>query len=366
MLLTNARIITVTGPVIENGYIEISEGKIRRLGKMEESPEIYDQIRISGMTVLPGFVDAHTHLGLCRAGQPYSESDLNSGTDMITPHFSPLDAVIADSYFDDALKAGVTTVAVSPGSSAVMPGQISVMKTYGRKLDDMVIKRYAAQKFAMGENPCQKGLTRMDIAAAIRNGLRKACCVLQGKEPAENDIFLSLIPLLKKEAAAHIHVHTKEDIMTAIDFKREFGIDIVLLHATEGYLISDILAVKNIPVIYGPIMNDRSKQELANMDPSCPAALAKNGVLTALCTDHPETPVQYLQTCAAVAVRNGMNETEAIRAVTINPARILGIDGRVGSIEAGKDADLVVYGGDPLDVRNKPKMVICGGEKVEI
>lgn len=372
MLIINARIITMSaddeaGGAIDNGFIEISGERISDIGEMAAAPirpndEIID---LGGRTVIPGFIDAHTHLGLCRAGEPYCESYINSGANT-SPQRSPLECALADSYFDEALRAGVTAAAITFGSESPMPGKVSVVKTYGGDMSSMVIKEYAAQKLALGENP-NKALGDIGAAGVIRAELKAAReFVLKGHGEYAPEKAAALKPLLEGKLPAHIHVHALEDINAALEIAEEFKIKIVLLHATDGYMLADTIKLRGIPVIYGPIVNDKSKAELMRMDEACPAVLSRAGVLTALCTDHPETPAKYLQLCAAVAVRNGMAALDALRAVTINAARILGIEERTGSLEKGKDADMAVFADDPLDVRCAPEMVICNGERIRV
>lgn len=372
MLIINAKIITMSDDlagdgIIENGFIKIENGKISDIGSMEDAPlpSLDDEIiDLSGRTTLPGFIDAHTHLGLCRAGEPYSNSDINPSSDIMPQNF-PLDAVVIDSYFDEAAKSGVTAAAISFGSASPMPGKISVIKTHGRDISSMTVKEYAAQKMALGEN-LSDTLGNTNIADDIRRELKLASEYISGKSSNYDKIKAdALKPLLNREIPAHIHVHTKADIITALRIADEFNIKAVLIHATEGYMVADAIKERGVPVIYGPIINDKSKMELINMDEACPAVLSKAGIFTALCTDHPETPAKYLQLCAAVAVRNGMDKMEALRAITINAAKILGISDRTGSLKKGKDADLVIFSGNPIDVTQKPEMIICGGETIK-
>ena len=375
MLITNAKIITMSdlrpfGGIIENGFIKISNGKIFDIGKMSDLTlaDVNSENSVenmSGCTILPGFIDAHTHLGLCRAGETYSDSDINRSSD-ISPQHSPIQSAVMDSYFDEAVRSGVTTAAISFGSASPMPGKISVVKTYSNNKMVKIVKEYAAQKFAMGENPCT-ALGGLDAAKSIRKELKLAKEHLSGIRNDYDEIKAeALKPLFNREIPAHIHLHTKEDIISALKIAEEFDIKIVLLHATEGHMLPRLLKRYDIPVIYGPIINDKSKKELINMDESCPAVLNEFGVLTALCTDHPETPAKYLQLCASIAVRNRMERIEALRAITINAAKILGISCSTGSLEKGKEADIIAFRGDPIDITLTPETVICGGERIKL
>lgn len=382
MLLINAKIYTMDAEIIENGFIFVKGKKINKVGKMQDL-DLQDEntIDLRGKSVYPGFIDAHTHMGLFENGLGFEGEDGNEYTDPSTPHMRAIDAVNPmDKSFEEALLAGITTVVTSPGSANPIGGQIFAMKTAGNCVDDMVIKSPVAIKFAFGENPkmiyndkSQAPMTRMATAAIIREQLSKAKRYMCEKEKAEKnptDYDLpeydvkceALIPLLKKKISAHIHAHRADDIFTAIRIAKEFDINYVLVHATEGHLIADRLKFEQASILSGPILSDRSKPELVNLSTKTPGILANNGVFLALTTDHPETPIQYLQLCAALAIREGMEQYEALKAVTINPAKICGISDRVGSISAGKDADLVVFEDSPFDIMKKPLLVICDGE----
>lgn len=382
MLLTNAKIYTMDADIIENGFVFIKNKKIDKVGKMQDL-DLQDEntIDLQGKSVYPGFIDAHTHVGLFENGLGFEGEDGNEYTDPSTPHMRAIDAVNPmDKSFEEALLAGITTVVISPGSANPIGGQIFAMKTSGNCVDDMVTKNPVAVKFAFGENPKmvyndknQAPMTRMAIAAIIREQLRKAeryMCEKNKaeKNPAEYDFpeydakSEALIPLLKKKIPAHIHAHRADDIFTAIRIAKEFDINYVIVHATEGHLIAEKLKFEQINILTGPILSDRAKPELVNLSTKMPGILASNGILLAITTDHPETPVQYLQLCAALAVRDGMAQYEALKAVTINPAKICGIFDRVGAISAGKDADLVVFEDSPFDIMKKPLLVICNGK----
>ncbi len=383
MLLTNARIYTMDTGVIASGFIFVTAGKIAKVGKMDELGGLTDkdEIDLNGHSVYPGFVDAHTHMGLFENGLGIEGEDGNEYTDPATPQLRAIDAVNPmDKSFREALLAGVTTVITGPGSANPIGGQLLAMKTSGVCVDEMLIKAPVAVKFALGENPKmiyndknQTPMTRMATAAIIREQLNKAKRYLCDKEkaeksPSEYDLpeydakCEALIPLLKREVPAHIHAHRADDIFTAIRIAKEFDIDFTIVHATEGHLIADRLRAERVNVLSGPILTDRSKPELANLSTKTPKVLAENSVVIGIVTDHPETPIQYLPLCAAVAVREGMDEYEALKAITINPARICKIADRVGSISEGKDADLVVFDGSPFDVMKKLTLVICDGK----
>lgn len=382
MLLINAKIYTMETEIIDNGYIFINNKKIKKVGQMAEL-DLEDEttIDLNGKSVYPGFIDGHTHMGLFENGIGFEGEDGNEYTDPSTPQMRAIDAVNPmDKSFEEALFAGITTVITGPGSSNPIGGQLFAMKTSGTCVDDMIIKEPVAIKFAFGENPkmiyndkSQTPMTRMATAAIIREQLNKARKYLSEKEnseqaPSEYETpeydakCESLIPLLKKEISAHIHAHRADDIFTAIRISKEFDLNYVIVHGTESHLIVEKLKSENAKILSGPILSDRSKPELKNLSTKTPGILSKNKVPLALVTDHPETPIQYLLLCAAIAIRDGMQEYEALKAITINPAKICGIANRVGSICEGKDADLVVFENSPFNIIEKPYLIICDGQ----
>lgn len=382
MIIINARIHTMVSDIMENGYVEINKGKIISIGNMEELDlnVVDDIVDIDGMNLYPGFIDAHTHLGMFENGLTFEGDDGNEDNDPVTPHLRAIDAINPfDKCFEEALLAGVTTVITGPGSSNPIAGQIVAIKTFGKRVDDMIIKAPIAIKFALGENPKsvyhdknQSPSTRMATTALIREQLYKAKKYYQDKldwerNPEDYDMpeydakCEALIPLLNKDIPAHFHAHRADDMFTAIRIAKEFDIDYVIIHGTEGHLIADELYKENTSVLSGPFLCDRSKPELVNLTPKTPGVLSKNNVPTAIVTDHPVIPIQYLPACAALAVREGMDSEDAIKAITINPAKICGIDDTVGSLEIGKDADLVVFRDTPLSIMTKPEMVFCKG-----
>ncbi len=370
------------------GYIKILGGKISYCGSMDDPAldELMkndaDIIDAGGANVYPGFIDAHTHLGMFGDSLTFEGDDGNEDTDPVTPQLRAIDAIDPqDGYFKEALRAGITTVITGPGSANPVAGQLAAIKTYGRRIDKMILKAPAGIKLALGENPKstyndkdQTPVTRMATAALIREALAKGKKYYNDKLRYENDKENydepepdpkneALLPLFTHEIPAHFHVHRSDDIFTAIRIANEFGIDYILVHATDAYLFCDELEGERFSgILSGPILTDRSKPELKNQSPKAPGIISRSGIMTAIITDHPETPIQYLTVCAAIAVRNGMEHDEALKAMTIYPAKICGIDGRAGSIKAGKDADLVFYKGDPLDYMQTPEMVIAGGK----
>lgn len=378
MVIKNVKIYTMneTDDIIANGFIEVENGKIISVGEGEYQG---DGIDCSGMTVYPGFVDAHTHLGLFTSGVGIEGEDFNEDSDPVTPQLDTADAIYPfDSSFKDAYTAGITTAVVSPGSTNTIAGKISAVKTSGKRIDDMLIKS-VGMKFSLGENPKmtyldkdQAPVTRMGVAALIREALSKAARYKQQKEAAESPDdepefdakSEALLPLLNGSLKAHFHCHRADDIFTAVRLSKEFGLDCVLIHCTEGHMIADELSSDNVSCVVGPLLCDRSKPELANLSEKNPAILSKAGIKTAICTDHSEVPIQYLGISAGVAIKHGMEFYDALKAVTCDAAEIVGINDRVGSIEVGKDADLVSFTGNPFEVMSSPEWVMTDGRMV--
>lgn len=384
MLITHAKIHTMIGRTIPDGSIRIKGSVIDSVGSGQFVPEQDEQILdVQGADVYPGFVDAHTHLGMWEDALTFEGDDGNEETDPVTPQLRAIDAVNPmDRCFSEALAAGVTSVVTGPGSANPIGGQLAALKTYGKRIDDMVIKAPLAIKMALGENPKtvyhgknEAPSTRMATAALIREQLFKAKRYMEDLErsrtdedadPPEFDLKCeSLLPALKGDIEVHFHAHRADDIYTAIRIAKEFHLNYVIVHGTEGHMITDGLTSENARVLSGPFFTDRCKPELKNQTPACPGILSSHGILTAIITDHPVIPIQYLPMCAALAVREGMDHEEALKAITINPAEICGIDSKVGSIAKGKDADLSIFREDPLSLNAKPELVIAGGSIVK-
>ena len=384
MLLINAALVPVESPRIDNGYIRILDQKIAAFGPMpapnpDEGEEVLD---LCGLTAYPGFVDGHCHIGMFADGLGFEGDDGNEETDPVTPHLRAIDAVNPmDRCFQEALEQGITTVVTGPGSANPIAGQFCAMKTFGRRVDDMVIREPVAMKFALGENPKtvyndknQTPNTRMATAALIREELHKAQRYGEDLEAAQEDEDAdepdfdakceALLPLLAGEIKAHIHAHRADDIFTALRFSKEFGLAPVLVHCTEGHLAADILGEEKASAICGPLIGSRCKPELVHASLANPAILSQNGVEVSICTDHPELPIQCLGISAGLAVREGMDYDKALAAVTIVPARQAGVDSRVGSIQVEKDADLAFFDCDPLSLTAKPKLVLVDGKIV--
>ena len=388
LLIYNGKIKTMAGMDYENGYILIDKDKIIAVGQdAGEAHALLGEgvtgIDCGGAFVLPGLVDAHSHIGMWEDAVGFEGDDGNESTDPVTPQLRAIDAVYhADRAFVEAYESGVTTVVTGPGSANVIGGQFVALKTYGRCVDEMIVKHPVAMKVAFGENPKtvynekhQAPMTRMATAAILRENLFKAKeykelweeykSNTEELDKPEFDFKLeALVQVLNREIPLKAHAHRADDIITAIRLAREFGVDITLDHCTEGYLIKDILVEAGLPVIVGPLLTDRSKIELRNQNLKNPALLSKAGIKLAIMTDHPCVPVQHLSLCASIAVREGMDAEEALKAITINAAEITGISDRVGSIEKGKDADVVIYDGNPLELSSKVLKTIINGTVV--
>ena len=393
--IVNGKVMTITQGTLEHGTVLIEGGRIVAVGEEVEIPgdaQIYDA---AGKVVMPGLIDAHCHVGLFPDGIGWEYSDGNEMTDPITPHLRALDAVHPeDPAFKELVAAGVTTVLTGPGSGNLIGGQWACLKTVPKpSVEQMVLKEPAGMKMALGENPKRvygeqkkNPSTRMGNAATLRAALVSAQNYLQtweryeadlvkyqdkvdaGDEKAERpklpkrDLKLEALGrVLRRELKARVHAHRADDMLTAIRIAEEFNLDLTLEHATEGYKIADILADKGIPVTAGPILFSRVKYELREMTPKNPGLLAKAGVKVAIQTDE-SSAVKYLTINAALAVREGMPEEEAFKAITINAAEIIGVDDRVGSLEVGKDADLVVFSGHPFDYRTVAELVLVDGQ----
>ncbi len=383
MRIQHARIVPVDAPVIENGYIDIENGIITAIGAMPAATPADAVYDAEGATVYPGFIDAHCHLGMWEDGLDFEGDDGNEDTDPATPQLRAIDAINPlDRCFEEAREAGITTVVTGPGSANPIGGQLCAIKTDGVCTDDMIVKAPLAMKMALGENPkntyhgrSQSPVTRMATASIIREQLRLAVEYdKQLKKAAEDDDAdepefdakcEALLPVIRGELPVHFHAHRLDDILTARRIAQEFSLRYVIVHGTAAHLASDLLARDGIDVLSGPILCDRSKPELRELTPACPALLHKAGVRLALITDHPETPLQYLGICAGLAVREGLPREAALRAITLDAAAIVGIEDRVGSLTVGKDADLVLFGDDPFTVAAKPRAVMIGGKWVK-
>lgn len=379
--IKNGKLFTMAGEVIEKGSILIEDGKIVAIGDKVEAPKDAEVIDAQGKLVFPGFIDAHCHLGMWEDAIGFEGADGNEAVDPVTPHLRAIDSIYPmDRTFEEAREGGVTTVCTGPGSANVIGGIFSIIKTYGHRIDDMIIKETAALKIAFGENPKRNysgqkksPTTRMATAAILREQLYKAKAYKEklelsienpDKKPEFDMRLEPLVKVLNKEIPLKAHAHRTDDIFTALRIAKEFDVDITLDHCTEGHLIVEDLIKENKYIISGPQLTERTKHELKNKTFKSPAIMSRAGLKVAITTDHPVVPIQYLPICAGLAVRDGMDEQEALRAITINAAEVLGIKDRVGSLEVGKDADIAIFDGHPFDVTSKSEYVLINGEIV--
>ncbi|WP_251205145.1 amidohydrolase [Acetatifactor aquisgranensis] len=367
------------------GDILVEDGKIKAIRKhMEEGhsmevPAGAEIVDAEGLQVYPGFVEAHGHIGLDGYGIGYEGMDYNELNDIISPQMRGIDGVKPmDPALPKAAAAGVTCVCVGPGSANVLGGTFTTIKTVGKRVDDMVVRDGVAMKCAFGENPKRvyrdkKDSSRMTTAALLRETLFKAKEYMDKKEAAGDDIskrpafdmkLEALLPVMRKEIPLKAHAHAAEDLFTALRIAREFDLKITLEHVTEGHLIVEELAKENVPLAVGPTLTSASKFELRNKSWITPGVLAAAGCQVSIITDSPVIPQEYLPLCAGLAVQAGMDSFAALQAITINPAKHAGIADRVGSLEVGKDADIVITDGCPFEVSTKVKHVFIDGKRV--
>ena len=395
IIIANGYIRTMTEEPVFTGSILVQGSKIARIVKHSEPLEAtglkellgvkeldVQIIEAKGKWVLPGFIDAHSHIGIGEEIYQHEGDDVNEMTDPLTPELRALDGINPeDQGFRDARLGGITAAFTSPGSANVIGGTGVVIKTAGRVVEEMIVREPAGLKVAFGENPKvvygeQKKMpsTRMGTAALLRQALVDAQNyrekLEQGKTDPdklpERDLGLETINLvLDKKIPLRAHAHRPDDIMTAIRIAREFDVDLVLDHCTEGHKIADLLQKYNYPTVVGPSLINRAKVELKDRTFETPGILAKAGLKVALMTDHSVTPIQYLPLCAALAVRSGMAEEDALKAITIWSAEILGVADRLGSLEEGKDADIVVWTDKPLSLEADASVVLINGQIVK-
>jgi imidazolonepropionase-like amidohydrolase len=380
--IINAKIYTITQGVIDGGTILIKDGKIDNVGSNLNVPEGYEIIDANNMIVTPGIIDAHAHVEIWEEGIGWEGMDVNETTNPVTAGINALDAINPEGLgMKDALTGGVTTIWNAPGSANVIGGYGITMKTYGKVIDDMVMLNPSGLKAAFGENP--KGaygqrqnkmpMTRMGVAAVMREYLIKGQEYLAEIEKAngdaskmpKRDLDLEAIgKVLKREIPLKAHCHRHDDIMTIIRIAKEFDIDISIEHASQAHLIVEELAKHKVPLIVGPTVSTRSKAEVSEKSFTTAGICAEAGIPVSIMTDHPIIPVHHLHLAAAMCVKHGMKEEQALEAITINPARTCGVADRVGSIEVGKDADLAIWTRHPFDVFTQVKYTIIDGEIV--
>ncbi|MCL2498851.1 MAG: amidohydrolase [Defluviitaleaceae bacterium] len=380
LLIKNGKVFTMEGPAQDGCDILIKDGKIVQIGG-GLSADGANVIDASGKFVFPGLIDAHTHLGLSGASVRWEGNDHNETSDAITPHMRSIDGINAfDETFADTIQMGVTCVATSPGSANVIGGQITAMKTGGSYItDELVIKAPIAIKCALGENPknahgqSKKNapITRMATAALFRETFIKAKEYMvkmeknaDDKKPEYNMKYEALIPVIKKEIPIHIHAHQANDILTAIRLKNELDIRMVIIHASDGHLVADAIKQSGCPTIIGPTLTHKSKPEVKNKTWETVNILNQAGILTCITTDHPVIPLQHLNLCAALAVQAGMDRMEALKCITIYAAQVMCLDDRVGSLVVGKDGDVSIWDGCPLDATGHVTHTIIEGKVV--
>lgn len=367
------------GQTYEDGYIRTKGSKITEVGSMQDlfplcgEEEIIDA---GGGWVLPGMIESHCHIGITEEKHGMIGDDSNESTDPITPALRAIDAIDPlDPAFHEAIMAGITSVMAGPGSANVVGGQFAFLKTHGRCIDDMVMKEPAAMKVAFGENPKTNygdkdacPATRMGIASLLRETLFKAKQYFEKKEAGtlEQEDFQmeAWMPVFRKEIPLKSHVHRADDILTAIRIAKEYGLNLTLDHCTEGHLIAEKIVASGFPCIIGPDLTSKSKIEIENLSFKTNKILQEHGVMIAITTDHPVSMIRYLPLCAGLSVKQGLPMEEGLKAITINPARICGVDDRVGSLKPGKDADIVIFSGNPMEIFTRTLYTVIDGEIV--
>lgn len=384
MYIVGGTIKTMTDKDIEEGVIHIRNGKISEVGtkdKVSVSPEQGERVIVveKGL-ILPGILEAHCHMGITEEKKGMEGDDCNETVDPVTPYLRAIDAINPmDAAFDDAVRAGITGAMIGPGSSNVVGGQFAFLKTKGRRVDDLIVKAPAAMKIAFGENPKvnysgqnMSPSTRMAIAGMLRKELAEASNYLRQKEKAQEnqeDFTIDFtkecwIPVLKKEIPVKAHAHRVDDIFTAIRIAREFDLNLTLDHCSEGHLVAEELAAEGYPAIVGPDFASRNKIEVQNVAFKTAGVLNRAGVMTAVTTDHPVSLIKALPLCAGLAVKSGLPLEEGYKAITLYPAMICGVADRLGSIEVGKDADIAIFDGNPMEIFTRTLYTIIDGEVV--
>ncbi len=381
LLIKNGRLLTIEGKTYEKGSILIENGRIKEIGEELVVPLGVEIIDAHDKIIMPGIIDAHCHLGLWEDSIGFEGADGNEMSDPVTPHLRAIDGINPmDRTFQEAYEGGITCVATGPGSANVIGGQFVAIKTFGDRIDDMLVKEPLAMKCAFGENPKtvyhdkkQAPGTRMATAAILRETLHKAKVYMEKLDASKDDLskkpeydmkMEALLPVMRGEMPLKAHAHRADDIFTAIRIAKEYGVKITLEHCTDGHLIAEKIKEEGLCAVVGPSLGDRSKFELKNLSFETAGVLSKAGVKIALMTDHPVIPLQYLPICAGLAVKAGMDEDEALKAITINAAEILGIQDRVGSLKEGKDADVVIWDAHPFELKANVVCTIINGKIV--
>ncbi len=378
LAITGGTVLTMAGPALKGGTVLIDGGRIVAVGERLAVPAEATVVDATGRFVTPGLIDAHTHLGVYTESYAWAGEEVNETSKPTTPEMDVLDAINPDDAgLADAVAGGITTVMVAPGSANPVGGQCSVIKTRRRDVgEEMVLVRHAGLKIAFGENPRRvygeqkkAPVTRMATAALVRETLLKAKDYLAraGEKDWKFDLGLEAAGrVLRGEMPLRAHAHRADDIVTALRIAAEFGVDVIVEHATEGHNIAGLLAERRAKLVVGPNLTTRSKLELKDRSLAAPAVLAAHGVQFALMSDHPVLPSAFLPVYAGLAMRFGLPEEQALRAITVEAAAILGVGDRVGSIAPGRDADVVVWDGPPLAVTSRPLQVILDGAMGEV
>ncbi len=355
-VFSGARILTAAAEDFEVGTLIVEDGKIKSVSAAEGDR---DALPYSGKVITPGLFDAHCHIGIYEEGIRDEGDDVNEMTDPVTPDVRAIDGIYhEDPAFAESYEGGLTTFCVAPGSGNVVGGQVCLIKNRRDLPDKMLYKEYVGMKVAFGENPKRvygnqkkKPMTRMGIAALLRETLTKAENYRNKQDKEKNLGMEALVKVLEGKVPLKAHAHRADDILTALRIAREFGVRITIEHCTEGDRILDALKEAGVPCIIGPSLSTRSKYELRYRNYSTAKVLSDAGILTAIMTDHPVIPAKELRVCAIAAIREGLDPKEALKMITINPAKIFGVDQEIGSLEPGKSADFVVWSGDPFDAR---------------
>ena len=377
MFIIHGNIKTMEGRDFADGYVEIADGKIVSVGDMEDCPGAEGEVLdVQGSLVMPGIIEAHCHMGITEEKKGREGDDCNENVNPVTPWLRSIDAINPmDAAFNDALQAGITAAMIGPGSANVVGGQFAFVKTHGRCIDRMIVKAPAAMKVAFGENPkvnySGQGTspsTRMAIAAMLREELTKAAAYMKKREKnrdGEIDLrYECWLPVLRGEIPLKAHAHRADDILTAVRIAKEFHLRMTIDHCSEGHLVAEDLKRAGFPAIVGPDMASRNKIEVQNMAFKTAGILSNYGILTAITTDHPVSKIQFLPICAGLAVKAGMAFEEGLRAITINAARICGVANRVGSLAPGKDADIAVFTGNPMEIFTETLYTLIDGKIV--
>lgn len=380
-LIKNAKVYTMAGEILEKGCVLVEGKTIKEVGADVVAPLDAQVIDAESKFLFPGFIDAHCHIGMWEESIGFEGSDGNEMTDPVTPHLRAIDAINPmDEAFTLALKGGVTTAATGPGSANVIGGTFAVIKLHGNRVDDMILNDRLAMKCAFGENPKRvyaekktMPMTRMGTAAKLRETLAKtkeyddkikAAASDASKMPAYDMKLDAMLPVIRREIPLKAHAHRADDIFTSIRIAKEFDVKLTLEHCTEGHLIADQLAKEGYVAVVGPSFGNKSKFELQNKTFDTPKVLHEAGVKVAIMTDSPVIPLEYLPMCASLAHKAGLEEEAALKAISITAAEILELEDRIGSIEVGKDADLVLWDKHPFDLHARTTHVWVNGELV--